>query len=73
MTARSLLPKISELKLIASKAAVISITESWSDNSGSDAEINTGYYSVVRRDRNRNGGGVCVYIRNDFAFSLRSE
>ena len=51
---------------------MISITESWLDNSVSDAEINIENYSVVRRDRNRNGGGVCVYTRNDFTFSLRS-
>ena len=72
MNARSLLPKMSELKLIASNstAAMISITETWLDNSVSDAEINIENYTVVRRDRNRNGGGVCVYIRNDFAFSV---
>ena len=75
MNARALLPKMSELKLIASNstAAMISITETWLDNSVSDAEINIENYTDVRRDRNRNGGGVCVYIRNDFAFSVRSD
>ena len=50
---------------------MISIT--WLDNSVSDAEINIEDYTVVRKDRNRNGTDVCVYIRNDFAFSVRSD
>ena len=75
--ARSLLSKMSELKLILiasnSKAAVLSITETWLDDSVSDGEIHIKNYSIVRRDRNRNGGGVCVYIRNDVAFNFRSD
>ena len=55
--------KISEVKIIASKskAAVISITETWLDSSVSDGEIHFDNYSVIRRDRNRHGGGS-VYI-----------
>ena len=75
MNARSLLPKLSEIKLIAqkSKAAVISVTETWLDDSVCDGEIAIDNYSVVRRDRNRNGGGVCVYVRQDFAFAVRRD
>ena len=73
--ARSLLPKITELKIIAAKsrAAVISVTKTWLDDSVTDGEISTNNYSIVRRDRNRTGGVVCAYIRNDFAFSIRSD
>ena len=41
LNARSLLPKISELKLIASKfkGAVLSITGTWLDSSITDGEI----------------------------------
>lgn len=75
LNARSLLPKISELKLIAlkSKAAIISISETWLDDSVTDAEINIENYSVVRLDRSRIGGGVCMFIRNDLAFSLLQD
>lgn len=38
-----------------------------------DGEISIDNYSIVRRDRNRTGGGVCVFIRNDFAFSIRPD
>ena len=30
-------------------------------------------YSVIRQDRNRNGGGVAIYIRNDIAFNPRHD
>ena len=35
-----------------------------------DAEIWIENYSIVRKDRNRNGGGVCTYVRNDISFTL---
>ena len=50
--------------------AVIGIIESWLDSSVTDSEINITDYSILRRDRNREGGGVCIYIRNDFIFKL---
>ena len=56
-----------------SKAAVISITETWLDSSITDGEIHIDEYLVLHRDRNRNSGGICVYIRNDFAFPSRSD
>ena len=62
---------MSEVRIIAekSKAAVIGIFETWLDNSVNDAEINIEGYTVIRNDRNRKGGGVCIYINNKFAFS----
>ena len=56
-----------------SKAAVISITEIWLDSSITEGEIHIDDYLVLHRDRNRSQGGVCVYIRNDFAFTSRSD
>ena len=43
------------------------------DDSITDAEIAINGYSVLRHDRNREGGGVCEYIRNDIAFNPRKE
>jgi hypothetical protein len=75
LNTRSLLPKITELRIIAqkTKAAVISITESWLDESISDNEISIQGYSVIRKDRNREGGGVCTFINNDIAFINRTD
>ena len=75
LNARSLVNKIPELKIIAQKtrAAVIGISETWFDDTITDAEIAISGYSVLRHDRNREGGGVCAYIRNDIAFNPRQE
>ena len=62
--ARSLLPKIDELQ--ASKQALtltykphlICIVETWLDSNITDREIHTENYDIIRRDRNRQGGGV---------------
>ncbi|VDI75390.1 Hypothetical predicted protein, partial [Mytilus galloprovincialis] len=46
---------------------------SWLDNTVTNAEIHIEGYNVVRLDRSRNGGGVCVLIREDIAFSPRQD
>ena len=75
LNSRSLLPKISEIRLLAekSRAAVIAITETWLDNTISDSEVSIDGYSLIRKDRNRNGGGVCIYIMNRYAFNRRED
>ena len=58
LNAGSLLPKIEELRLVAqnSHAAVIGITEAWLDHSVTDHEIIIPNHTVIRKDRNREGG-----------------
>ena len=75
LNACSLRYKIHELRLIAvkSQAAVIGVTETWLDDSISDAEISLPGYVIVRQDRKCGGGGVCIYIRTCFAFNHRSD
>ena len=67
---RNLIPKIDEQRLIArnSNAAVIDVSETWLDSSVMDTGIKIDNYILSRRDRNRNGGGVCAYVRADIAF-----
>ena len=73
----SLLPKLDELRHIAikSKASVIGITETWLDDSVTDSEVEIHGYSLQRRDRNRNGGGVglCVYINSNISYNPRHD
>ena len=54
------------------KAAIIGITESKVDNSISDSEVEIPSYCILQCDRNRNGGGVACYVRQDLCFNLRS-
>ena len=38
-----------------------------------DEEINIVGYDLARSDRNRLGGGVACYIRNDVSFNVRGN
>lgn len=51
----------------AGTVGVICITETWLDPSISNSEIKLNNYSVVRKDRNRNGGG------NYINFTIETE
>ena len=38
-------------------------------HSVTNSEVQIEGYTAIRKDRNRNGGGVCSYIRDDLAFT----
>ena len=63
----SFLSKIEEFRLIAksTNAAVTSICESKLDASVIAKKVNLDNYKILRCDRNRHGGSVAGYIRND--------
>ena len=54
---RSLPPSIAEIRTIATqtKSAVITLTETWLDDSVNDSELRINNYCLVRADRNRQG------------------
>ena len=70
----SILPKIEELRYIAknSNVAVIGKSESKLDSTVYDSEVAIDGYIIVQNDRNRNGGGVACYIRNNICFNLKT-
>ena len=70
----SLLQKMDELQYIAklSEAAVIGISESKLDDSVLSSEIQIENYDLIRSDRNRHGGGVACFIRNDLSYNAKS-
>ena len=43
------------------------------DRSIPDGLIDIDGYEVIRKDRSRNGGGVCIYLRNSINFKVRSD
>ena len=73
--ARSLLPKISELRLFASKyqPSVIAISETWLDKSVTNGEIHIDGYTFHRKDRKRTGGGVGLYVNNKYAHTCLED
>lgn len=75
INSRSLISKLEEIKILAfkTKAAIICVTETWLDDSVAEPEIEIKGYQVIRKDRNRKGGGVCLYIKTSLAFNQRND
>ena len=64
--ARSLFPKIDELQFECAnrRPDIVCIVESWIDNSVTNGELLLSAYQLYRRDRNRHGGGILIYVKN---------
>ena len=62
---RSLLPKIDKLRLQASatNADIVCIVETWLDATILNAEIYIPGYQIGRKDRNRHGGDILLYVK----------
>ena len=69
LNANSLLSKKEELRTLAfnTNISVLWITEAKLDNTVSSEEIKIEGYNLLRSDRNKNGGGVACYIKNNIA------
>ena len=52
---------------------IISVNETICDDTISDGELNLFGYNILRNDRNRNGGGVALYIKDVFKFKRRDD
>jgi hypothetical protein len=72
LNVRSLHPKFDEITefVKSNKFDIFIINESWLDGSFSDGDINIFNYDVVRRDRNRQGGGVCMYLKSSLKYKV---
>ena len=63
-----ILPKQDKLQTLLERRTtshVMGPSETWLDESVADAEIDMTGFRVYRKDRNRNGGGVAVYVFDD--------
>ena len=62
--ARSLLPKIDELRLVCeiAKADIICVVETWLNSDIANDELWLPNYQLHRRDRDRHGGGITLYV-----------
>ena len=52
---------------------ILALNETRLDNAISDSLIHLPGYNLIRRDRNRSGGGVCAYIRNCINYRRRLD
>lgn len=66
---------MNEIRLLckSNKVGLLCFTETWLDDSVNDAEIEIENYCLIRNDRNRRGGGVCIYLRSDICFKPRED
>ena len=47
---------------------VLALNETLLDDSVSDTEVRVQDYDLLRKDRNRNGGGVAIYVHNSIIY-----
>ena len=52
---------------------IFSFSETRLDSTITDNMINIDGYDVLRKDRDRNGGGVCIYLRNSINYQTRHD
>jgi hypothetical protein len=52
---------------------ILAINETKLDSSISDSEIYIKGYTFIRKDRNRNGGGIAIYIKNNISHFERVD
>lgn len=67
---RSVLPKVEQVQhfLTDHNIHILGVGETWLDNTVTDHEINIDGYTSIRNDRNRHGGGVMFYIKNNLSY-----
>ena len=67
--ARSLLPKFDELCAVCENnhPSVVCVVETWLGEEITDSEIYLPDYQLYRLDRNRRGGGVLMYVHNNYS------
>ena len=72
---RGLLSKIVELKLILDECNfdIMGVCETFIDSNVADNEISIDGYSIVKKNRNRHGGGVLLYVQDGIDYSEITE
>lgn len=72
--ARSLLPKIDELRAMTEQKSphIFCIVESRLSESIDDNEISIGDYQIYRLDRNHHGGGTLMYVHCSLSVKVLS-
>ena len=59
--------------LMSGPLEVLAVNESKLDNTITDGDIHIPGYVITRKDRNRHGVGVALYIKENISFSVRHD
>ena len=75
LNVRTLVPNIDEIRHImkSQNILVMCLNETRLDHSVSDAEICVDNYNVIRKDRNRQGGGTAIYISKFLSYTVLND
>ena len=75
LNVNSSLSKIEELRTLAinTNLSVLGITETKLDNTVSNEKLKIDGYNLLQSNRNKNGGGVACYIKNNIAHNRQSS
>lgn len=71
----SLINKLDELKLsiLNTTSSIILITETWLNKKIPDSLLNLPGFTLHRKDREGEGGGVCIYVKDNIAGHIVSS
>ena len=58
---------------MTSSLEILAINEAKLDDSFTDGEISISGYTIERKDRNRYGGGVALYVRENLSYTIRED
>jgi hypothetical protein len=58
------------LRAVHEDYAIMALSETWLDDSIANERLKIDGYEMERNDRNRQGGGVAFYVRNDIGYKL---
>ena len=72
LNTRSLVNKFDNFSIFVKKFDfdIIGVNETWLDESINSSEIEIANYSIIRKDRNRFGGGVCLFIKDSIQYNI---
>ena len=71
----SLLAKIEEIRYSMSNNLIdlIAFNETRLESNITNNMIHLNDYDLIRKDRSRNGGGVCIYLRSSINYRIRND
>ena len=72
---RSLPSKLEHIKLALDNQSldILALNETWLDDTIRDIDIEIQNYCIERNDRNREGGGVAIYLNNTLTYKVRKD
>ena len=75
LNVNGLMKHIEEIRvmLINYPFEILAISETKIDSTISDSEIHINGYTIIKKDRTKNGGGIAFYIKDTLSYSDRND